>query len=221
MAKENMRKRTKQEARQGPKLDGQVPHPKNKSSRTKFVDSKPYIQKGKLDWLGFLLGMAVLVFVASGVTFYWHRERMREAVRTPLAVPKVIEDGASLPAESPNRFWGTYRPQLYFGLKTRSPRSPLFGLMWFTQQRMNQMPRIRHWCDHGDQLRYGWMAHDGVNFGWQDIIDDGYVLSTYFAKRPGGQHGGDWTAKILVRPWVSLHRGHNSQIQTTDRFGHK
>ena len=28
-------------------------------------------------------------------------------------------------------FWGTYRPNLYFGTRTRTPQSLLTGLMWF------------------------------------------------------------------------------------------
>ena len=27
-------------------------------------------------------------------------------------------------------YWGSYRPNLYFGLRTRSPESPLVGLIW-------------------------------------------------------------------------------------------
>jgi hypothetical protein len=28
-------------------------------------------------------------------------------------------------------FWGTYRPQPYVGLRSRSEDSPLFGLLWY------------------------------------------------------------------------------------------
>jgi hypothetical protein len=28
-------------------------------------------------------------------------------------------------------FWGTYRPLPYVGLRSRSPDSPLVGLMWY------------------------------------------------------------------------------------------
>ena len=58
---------------------------------------------------------------------------MREMVRKPLDSPKMIADGASLAANDPDRFWGTYRSGVYFGLKTRSPQSPVVGLMWMTQ----------------------------------------------------------------------------------------
>ena len=64
---------------------------------------------------------------------------MREMVRKPLDSPKMIADGASLAANDPDRFWGTYRSGVYFGLKTRSPQSPVVGLMWMTQFTGNSM----------------------------------------------------------------------------------
>ncbi len=27
--------------------------------------------------------------------------------------------------------WGTFRPNVYFGVKARIPKSPLFGIMWY------------------------------------------------------------------------------------------
>lgn len=53
----------------------------------------------------------------------------------------------------------------------------------------------------GDGLsKYGWLKHDGVNFGIQEIQDTDFHLNTTFVKRPGGQHGGDWTARFTVKP---------------------
>ena len=68
-------------------------------------------------------------------------------------------------------------------------------------------PPIRHWCDQGDRIpMYGWFAHDGVNFGVQEIVDHYYTVSTDFVKRPGGTHGGDWSARFRVQPRVSRHK---------------
>ena len=58
---------------------------------------------------------------------------MREMVRRPLDAPKMIGSQATFPHNDPERFWGTYRSGVYFGLKTRSPHSPVAGLMWMTQ----------------------------------------------------------------------------------------
>ena len=53
-------------------------------------------------------------------------------------------------------------------------------------------------------LRYGWLAHDGVNFGIQDIVERSFVLRTEFVKQPGGNHGGDWTWRISGMPVGTL-----------------
>lgn len=58
---------------------------------------------------------------------------------------------------------------------------------------------FRHWCEQGDNLnRYTWTHHDGKTFGIQEIDDGPFRLTTSFVKRPGGKHGGDWTARISV-----------------------
>ena len=112
-------------------------------------------------------------------------------------------DNSSSASVNPERFWGSYRPNLYFGLKTRSPRSPVVGLMWLTQLTNEMPPPIRHWCNQDDRLpKYGWLKHDGINFGIQEIEERAYTLRTEYVKRPGGTHGGDWTAKFWVEPKV-------------------
>ena len=77
--------------------------------------------------------------------------------------------------------------------------------MWLPQfaMKQNTAPTVRHWCDQGDQLpMYGWVAHDGVKFGIQNIYDTYYLLTTSFIKRPGGPFGGDWSARITAEPRV-------------------
>ncbi len=51
--------------------------------------------------------------------------------------------------------------------------------------------------------QYGWREHDGRNFGVQVIIDKFIQLETTFVTKLGGNHGGDWTARIQVEPRVS------------------
>ena len=61
----------------------------------------------------------------------------------------------------------------------------------------------RHLCQQDDNLQsYGWIEHDGVNFGVQEIYDNDMKITTSFVKRPGGVNGGDWTARITVEPLV-------------------
>lgn len=61
----------------------------------------------------------------------------------------------------------------------------------------------RHWCDQADELsRYGWLLHDGRDFGMQSLEDKHVTLQTMFVKQQGGQHGGEWSARINVLPKV-------------------
>jgi len=40
------------------------------------------------------------------------------------------------------------------------------------------------------------LAHDGLNFGIQEIVETEFSLRTEFVKVQGGKHGGDWTWRI-------------------------
>lgn len=72
--------------------------------------------------------------------------------------------------------------------------------MWLQQR---EGAELRHTCEQSDGLRrYGWLLHDGEQFGLQDIHDRGLLLRTEFVKRPGGLHGGDWSWRVTARPEV-------------------
>ncbi|XP_078588118.1 mannosyl-oligosaccharide glucosidase-like [Branchiostoma floridae x Branchiostoma japonicum] len=172
-----------------------------------------YIQQGRrtarnrqMSWGQILKTCAGIFLVLSGAVGYVkYQEVLRSRVNTPLDAPRVVEEGATGATRSPDRFWGTYRSNVYFGMKTRSPRSLVTGMMWMVQY-SRAVPRIvrpevRHTCEQGDGLpRYGWLQHDGVNFGMQEIIDKNFSMVTEFVKRPGGDHGGDWTWRITASP---------------------
>lgn len=77
------------------------------------------------------------------------------------------------------------------------------GLMWMSQFSSKGL-NLRHTCEQGDGLRsYGWLMHDGINFGTQQIQDTDFTLTTTFVKRMGGEHGGDWTWRIIGKQHVS------------------
>lgn len=77
------------------------------------------------------------------------------------------------------------------------------GLMWMSQFSPTGV-NLRHTCEQGDGLRsYGWLMHDGINFGMQQIQDTDFTLTTTFVKRSGGEHGGDWTWRIVGKQLVS------------------
>ncbi|XP_062992121.1 mannosyl-oligosaccharide glucosidase [Elgaria multicarinata webbii] len=139
------------------------------------------------------LGCAAFAYSLYG------RWRLAARVLTLHPAPRSLEPNSSSPAVAPRLFWGSYRPQVYFGMKTRSPRSPVAGLMWMHQ--LEGDVQLRHTCEQSDGLpRYGWLLHDGVHFGVQEIKDVGLSLQTEFVKRPGGQHGGDWSWRVTARP---------------------
>ncbi|GBP52698.1 Mannosyl-oligosaccharide glucosidase GCS1 [Eumeta japonica] len=115
-------------------------------------------------------------------------------VNTPFSSEKVVEESG---LAVPHRYWGSYRPGVYFGMKTRDPQSPVFGLMWY--QPASAHRGIRHWCEQGDNLpSYGWIRHDGITFGEQIIEDPPHTLRTSFIKTLSGDYGGHWTARIEV-----------------------
>ncbi|CAG5036791.1 unnamed protein product [Parnassius apollo] len=115
-------------------------------------------------------------------------------VNTPFDDEKAVQETGLM---VPERYWGTYRPGVYFGFKSREPRSPVFGLMWYELGTTHK--GIRHWCEQNDNLpTYGWLRHDGVTFGEQHISDPPHQIITSFVKTPGGEHGGHWTARINV-----------------------
>ncbi|TPX62267.1 mannosyl-oligosaccharide glucosidase [Powellomyces hirtus] len=112
-------------------------------------------------------------------------------------------------------FWGTYRPNVYFGTRTRSADTLLTGLMWFGVKELSgtTLQNIRHTCEQGDDLSgYAWQKHDGRSFGSQEIADNlNHVsIKTEYLKSPGGEHGGDWAVRVSGRelddqaPAVSL-----------------
>ena len=170
-----------------------------RSSRNENASDKD-INKG-----AYLLFFLTPLVIFSAIGYYRLQDHWRELVRSPLDAPKMVPEGSTSAMGDPDKFWGTYRPGVYFGLKTRSPQSPVVGLMWMTEFTGEMPPPIRHWCEQSDQLpMYTWFIHDGVNFGHQELVDRYFTVATDFAKRPGGQHGGDWTARIGLTARVSV-----------------
>jgi len=58
--------------------------------------------------------------------------------------------------------------------------------------------RMRHGCEMNDRLtRYGWIRHDGVSFGEQEIIDgELHMTTTFLKKNSDSVNGGDWVVRI-------------------------
>ena len=173
------------------KLQDKLGKIKNKVSSSTIVKNKE--SKFKMP----MLNTTITILCIAVAAWFSYKGYLETRVNTPYDVEKlVIASGLDIP----DRYWGTYRPGVYFGLKTRDPHSLVTGLMWYFPHLLRQDGNgLRHWCEQGDKLdRYAWMEHDGRTFGVQEIVDNSAVLTTSFVKRPGGKHGGDWTARIAV-----------------------
>ena len=90
--------------------------------------------------------------------------------------------------------WGTFRPGVYFGLRSRSyPTALAAGLMW-VHGSAPTMAKLRHKCEQDQVDRYGFMAHDGRSFGAQPIVDSANAIAlqtSYVRAEDGG-----WAVRI-------------------------
>ncbi|KAI9338229.1 glycoside hydrolase [Obelidium mucronatum] len=106
-------------------------------------------------------------------------------------------------AANASLFWGSYRPNVYFGTRSRSADSVLSGLMWHGVGDYSGFRNIRHTCEQGDNLEaYAWLEHDGRSYGSQTIKDgaNNVAIKTEFVKVAGGSNGGEWTVRISGTP---------------------
>lgn len=116
--------------------------------------------------------------------------------------------------------WGPYRPNLYFGVRPRLPKSLMTGLMWARVDNFNSVQQgmepsqgeyynlptltdFRHTCEQNEgMVGYGWEEYDARQGGRQTIHDSGnnIDLTTEFVKFPGGDHGGSWAVRVKGTP---------------------
>ncbi|XP_075262055.1 mannosyl-oligosaccharide glucosidase-like isoform X2 [Convolutriloba macropyga] len=138
--------------------------------------------------------------------FYVYSSFKQTAARGRAITPfkeQMFDASWTSPTRNSDLFWGSYRPGVYFGMKARSHQSPVFGLLWLVQFDQSRTD-FRHNCDQDLKLpKYGWVAHDGVSFGYEEIFEKDFALNVSFVKRHDvGIHGGDWTASVSVTPKV-------------------
>ena len=95
--------------------------------------------------------------------------------------------------------WGTYRPGVYFGLRSRTyPTALVAGLMWGALDGVAAERKLRHTCEQDEVQRYGYTEHDGETYASQPIVDreNGLELQTSFVKPDGREAAGAWAARI-------------------------
>ncbi|CAH8857165.1 unnamed protein product [Trichobilharzia szidati] len=188
---------SKREVNHTPHLSESSRHLKFKSrgnSEKSFLTDFPIGNKVPKRFLLSFVYMAILSLLVV-VAFYqmskWYQGKL---VVTPVNFPKIVPDEA-LSERSHSLFWGSYRPGIYFGMKHRSPKSLLFGIMWTVQDPGNF--NFRHSCDQYDGvLSYNWLEHDGRTFGTQQIVDIHHIITISFVKPSTDFMGSDWTVRI-------------------------
>lgn len=68
-----------------------------------------------------------------------------------------------------NHVWGSYRPDIYFGLKTISAsQSVSTGIMWGKDEGSRQ---FRHQTSQDELEKFEWDFHNGKNFGEEIMVD--------------------------------------------------
>ncbi|KAM7487154.1 hypothetical protein LguiB_024638 [Lonicera macranthoides] len=153
--------------------------------------------------LKLLLGFGVLAFLI--VLFLIHHivshpeDAHKPRVVTPFPAPKLMDLPMFQGEHRESLYWGTYRPHVYLGIRARTPESLIAGLMWIGVKDGRYF--MRHVCQDADDLKtYGWIHHNGRDYGHQVLVDHEMTLTTSFlkSKGDGSGYGGDWAVRIGV-----------------------
>lgn len=87
------------------------------------------------------MSIVALVGIVGFVIYYGYLGYKQTRVHTPFAAEKVTEKAG---INVPDRFWGSYRPGVYFGMKHRTPSSIITGMMWLIPAMLeNEGPSLR------------------------------------------------------------------------------
>ncbi|CAN0099063.1 unnamed protein product [Bubo scandiacus] len=133
--------------------DGLRERPRERGNRRERAEPQRGAGRGWGRAAALAAALAVLALGLAAVE--WDRWSAATRLVTPHPAPPALPSGSTGPLASPHLFWGTYRPHVYFGMKTRSPRSLVTGLMWLQQREGGGA--LRHTCEQSDgPARYGW-----------------------------------------------------------------
>ncbi|KAK3112649.1 Processing alpha glucosidase I [Teratosphaeriaceae sp. CCFEE 6253] len=121
------------------------------------------------------------------------------------------DDAVFTAASNASLLWGPYRPNLYFGLRPRLPKSLTTGLLWSRVEDFQSVQNnVRYTCEqHEGMAGYGWDRYDPREGGVQTVRDrgNGVDVETSFVKFESG----GWGARIRGTPREDAEGGMGSQ----------
>lgn len=107
-----------------------------KSSAFHRKEKKKKTDIGKV-FINISIGLCIFSLIWFFYALYM-QSMLSKRIITLHPSPPVLDANSSSSTVSPERFWGSYRPQVYFGMKTRSPNSVVTGrLTWVDFQFSN------------------------------------------------------------------------------------
>ncbi|GMH20778.1 hypothetical protein Nepgr_022620 [Nepenthes gracilis] len=198
-ARRNARSRTKSSA-EVPGEDRSVNNPKL-SLKARKGRSRARSFTGIISLIGFgICSFSILLYIIFSNMAKPLDEDQKRRVVTPFPAPKLMDLPQFQGVHKESLYWGTYRPHVYLGIRARSPRSLIAGLMWIGIKDGRFF--MRHVCQDSDELNtYGWTHHNGRDYGRQLLVDRHLTLETSFfkSKLQGSGYGGDWAVRVDVR----------------------
>jgi mannosyl-oligosaccharide glucosidase len=70
--------------------------------------------------------------------------------------------------------WGSYRPGVYHGLRSKTSSDPSIGLMWYNASiplHLLKPQDVRYTCSMSENIKFEWEVHNGQNYGLHSVED--------------------------------------------------
>lgn len=121
-----------------------IPPPRKDEKPSAFhrKEKKKKVDIGKI-FINISIGLCIFSLIWFFYALYM-RSNLAKRVVTLHPSPSVLDANSSSSKVSPERFWGSYRPQVYFGMKTRSPKSMVTGKESHCPSMLNQNKIINY-----------------------------------------------------------------------------
>ena len=104
----------------------------------------------------------------------------------------------NLTSPLPLPLWGSYRPGIYFGMKTRtSPHALNTGIMW-TAGKIGGNNNLRHEAKQDELDQFHWMKHDGKRFGMELLRDEEFDMTTIASFVVPTVSTASWAQRLVV-----------------------